>query len=409
MLLNDVLNISEAYKAPDKIMSLILSDDAENFIRQVKANGISGIRDMFQEEQGDRKRLKQDFSPDCVCRIVAGLVKPGNCLDMCSGTGALGKEVAIKNQIQIDARELSERAISFALLDSCIDGLQGLISHADCLRDQVFKTYQLKKKGDISIPQIVPTRNTQMYDNVIMNPPYSMRFDDSKEYPISGFMIPKSKADYGFILRGMQYLNDGGRLIAVVPHGVLFRGQTEGKIREHLISNHMINAVIGLPEKLFMNTDIPVCLLVLEKDSPNILFVDASKEFEKDGRQNKMTDQQVSKTLNLYHNRRDVDHLSHVATYKEIKGNGYNLNIPRYVDTFIPEPLPDMDALLSELQEIEREERETRRKLYSMLKDVTAGSNDMEIVERHRDLLMLESSEFRQIGMDEIYGYDVQT
>ena len=207
----------------------------------------------------------------------------------------------------------------------------------------------------------------------------------------------------------MQYLNDGGRLIAVVPHGVLFRGQTEGKIREYLISNHMINAVIGLPEKLFMNTDIPVCLLVLEKDSPNILFVDASKEFEKDGRQNRMTDQQVSKTLNLYHDRRDVDHLSHVATYKEIKGNGYNLNIPRYVDTFIPEPLPNMDALLSELQEIEREERETRQKLYSMLKDVTAGSNDMEIVERHRDLLMLESSEFRQIGMDEIYGYDMQT
>ena len=262
MTLQEIFQVQENYKLPDAIMEVLLSKEAEKYIRVVKDNKID-IRDTFQEEQGDRNRLKQDFTPDCLCRLVADLMKKGSCLDMCSGTGALSKEAARTHNIEIEEQEYSERTIPFAILDACVNGLTGWISRNDCLRDETYQAYRLTKHQDISLPIIEETdREVGQYNNVIMNPPYSMKFPDTEWYPIVGFTIPKSKADYGFLLRGLQHLKEDGRLIAILPHGVLFRGAGEGKIREWLIKQHLINAVIGLPNKLFLNTSIPVCILV---------------------------------------------------------------------------------------------------------------------------------------------------
>lgn len=403
--LADILQISEAYRIPDGIMKMLMANEAEIFIRDVKENAEHDIRDVFQNEQGDRKKLKQDFTPDCICKMVAKLMKTGNMLDMCAGTGALSKAAVAENGESIEEQEYSERAIPFALLDACINGIEGYISRADCLRGTVAETYQLKKTGDISIPKRVSVKTAEMYDNVIMNPPYSMKFPEADDMPIAGFKIPKSKADYGFVLKGLEHLKDGGRLIAILPHGVLFRGAGEGKIREWLIREHLINAVIGLPDKLFLNTGIPVCLLILEKKSPDILFVDASKEFEKKSAQNDMTAEQIQKTVDAFNDRSKKERFAHVATYSEIENNDYNLNIPRYVDTFVPEALPNMEELLRDLKEIDAEEQKVKSALYEMLGQLEGSDEATDLVYQHRKILKPKkmSTPPEQITMEEIY------
>lgn len=254
----EIFGVKESYKLPDKILEYLLSNQAAAKIQEVKDEGYTEIRDIFQEEQGDRKNLKQDFTPDCICQIVAKIMKDGDNIDMCSGTGALSKWANKTRGIKINEYEYSERTIPFALLDACVNGMTGMISRADCLRSQIFESYALEQHGEISIPRQAERQNPDQYKNIIMNPPYSMKFPDTDDYEILGWKIPKSKADFGFILRGVQHLKEDGRQIAVLPHGILFRGAQEGKIRKWLIENHMISAVIGVPDKLFLNTSIPV-------------------------------------------------------------------------------------------------------------------------------------------------------
>lgn len=383
----DIFDVKESYKLPDKIMEALMSDRAEMIIREVKELTDCDIRDLFQEEQGDRKNLKQDFTPDCIATLVAGLMKSGDVLDMCSGTGALSKAAFRAHGLRICEQEFSERTIPFALLDACMEGMEGYISRADCLRDIVEESFELQKIGDISIPKKIAPKKAEYYDNVIMNPPYSMKFQDAEQYPIKGITIPKSKADYGFLLRGLEHLQEDGRLIAILPHGVLFRGNREGEIRKQLVDKHLINAVIGLPDKLFLNTSIPVCLLVLEKDSPNIFFVDASKDLEKRAAQNDMTSDQIHRVVDAFKQRKDIEKYAHIATYEEIASNDYNLNIPRYVDTFEAEPLPDVERILNELRSINEEEEKIATNLYRMLGELTGSKEDEKQIEKHRELL----------------------
>lgn len=387
MTLQEIFQVQENYKLPDAIMEALLSKEAEKYIRVVKDNKID-IRDTFQEEQGDRNRLKQDFTPDCLCRLVADLMKKGSCLDMCSGTGALSKEAARTHNIEIEEQEYSERTIPFAILDACVNGLTGWISRNDCLRDETYQAYRLTKHQDISLPIIEETdREVGQYNNVIMNPPYSMKFPDAEWYPIVGFTIPKSKADYGFLLRGLQHLKENGRQIAILPHGVLFRGAGEGKIREWLIKQHLINAVIGLPNKLFLNTSIPVCILVIERHSPNILFIDASQEYIKGSSQNDISGRQLGKIVDCFSARTDIERYSRKASYEEIEENDYNLNIPRYVDTFEEKELPDIGTMLDNLDQIEAEERNTRSELYGILGELTGNAADIRHVKKHQSLM----------------------
>lgn len=387
MTLQEIFRVQESYKLPDAIMEVLLSKEAEKYIRVVKDNKID-IHDTFQEEQGDRNRLKQDFTPDCLCRLVADLMKKGSCLDMCSGTGALSKEAARTHNIEIEEQEYSERTIPFAILDACVNGLTGWISRNDCLRDETYQAYRLTKYQDISLPIIEETdREVGQYNNVIMNPPYSMKFPDAERYPIVGFTIPKSKADYDFLLRGLQHLKEDGRQIAILPHGVLFRGAGEGKIREWLIKQHLINAVIGLPNKLFLNTSIPVCILVIERHSPNILFIDASQEYIKGSSKNDISGRQLGKIVDCFSARTDIERYSRKASYEEIEENDYNLNIPRYVDTFEEEELPDIGTMLDNLDQIEAEERNTRSELYGILGELTGNAADIRHVKKHQSLM----------------------
>lgn len=388
MTLLEIFGVKESYLLPTAIMDKIHSGDITDMVKKMRENGIIDLRDYYQSEQGDRKSLKQDFTPDCICEIVASLTKDGTCLDMCAGTGALAKAVAKKHGTKIHEIEFSQRTIAFNLLDGILNGLEGIVEEGDCLRDTVKSRYLLEKNDDEISAKVDDVQEVGKYDNVVMNPPYSMDFPDTKDYSFYGFEVPKSKADFGFILSGLSHLKDDGRLIAIVPHGLLFRGQKEGDIRKWLIEQKLIKAIIGLPEKLFLNTAIPVFILVLERNSENILVVDASKDFAKSGKNNIMDQTHIDKVLKAFSDFKEVKKFAHVASYEEIKDNDFNLNIPRYVDTYEPEPLPDMKTLLKELEEIRQEERKTMGDLYEMLGDLVGPAEDMAIIDTHRQILL---------------------
>ena len=168
-----------------------------------------------------------------------------------------------------------------------------------------------------------------------MNPPYSAKWSvaegfkqDERFMDYGGKLAPKSKADYAFLLHGFYHLKQTGTMAIVLPHGVLFRGAAEGTIRETLLKNGSIYAVIGLPSNMFYNTSIPTCIIVLKKhrEGRDVLFIDASSLYEKEKKQNVMHEEHIERVLELYRDRRSVDKISYLATYDDIKENDYNLN-----------------------------------------------------------------------------------
>ena len=173
----------------------------------------------------------------------------------------------------------------------------------------------------------------------------------------------------------------------VLPHGVLFRGAAEGKIREKLLRAGNIYAVIGLPANLFYNTSIPTCIIVLKKhrDGRDVLFIDASKKFEKGKRQNAMTDEHIDAVIDLYKNRETVDKESFLASFEDIEKNDFNLNIPRYVDNFEKEEEVDLNALLTDMRKTDEELENVHQDFVSLLKELT--SSDENIMASLNDLI----------------------
>lgn len=220
----------------------------------------------------------------------------------------------------------------------------------------------------------------RMFDAVMANPPYSLKWDNKNREDDPRFKMgvaPASKADYAFLLHGLFHLKQDGRMAIVLPHGVLFRGAAEGKIRKALLEEHNISAIIGLPEKIFTNTGIPTIIMVLEKnrESGDVLFIDASKDFEKQKNSNKIRQEDVEKIISTYTAREDVEKYAHVATMDEIIENDYNLNIPRYVDTFEEEEPVDVEALVRDMQEIDETEKQLTKEFNDMF-DQLVGTTD---------------------------------
>lgn len=209
----------------------------------------------------------------------------------------------------------------------------------------------------------------------VCNPPYSLKwsadksFEDDPRYSGAGKLAPKSHADFAFLEHMIYHMDEeDGRIAVLLPHGVLFRGSAEEQIRKYIIRDlNRLDAVIGLPANLFHGTSIPVCLLVLKSkrngNSGNILFIDASKEFSSGKKQNTLEDKHIERILNAYAERKDIDKFAHVATMEEIEENGYNLNIPRYVDTFEPEPEIDLDEVADQIIALRKEMKEVDAQL----------------------------------------------
>jgi len=199
------------------------------------------------------------------------------------------------------------------------------------------------------------------FDVIVANPPFSLDqwgHEAAKDDPYGRFrrgIPPRTKADYAFVLHMIETMKpESGRMGIVVPHGVLFRGAAEGKIRTKLIEENLLDTVIGLPEKLFYGTGIPAAILIFKKNKTdeNVLFIDASREYKDGKNQNCLTEDNLSKILDTYKARESVDKYAYLANFDEIKENDFNLNIPRYVDTFEEEEEIDLMAVLQERQKL---------------------------------------------------------
>ena len=195
-----------------------------------------------------------------------------------------------------------------------------------------------------------------------------------------GGLAPKTKADYAFLLHGLYHLKQEGTMAIVLPHGVLFRGAKEAKIRQALLEKNQIDAVIGLPANLFFSTGIPTIVMVLKKnkETKDVLFIDASKGFEKGKNQNILRQEDIDKIVNTYKERKDVDKYAHVADMDEIRENDFNLNIPRYVDTFEAEPPVDLGKLTDEMIKTQAEINQNEKELLSMMKELTTEDEQVQ-------------------------------
>lgn len=228
------------------------------------------------------------------------------------------------------------------------------------------------------------------FDVVTANPPFSLSkwgFEDASHDHFARFnrgIPPKTKGDYAFISHMIETLkNDTGRMGVVVPHGVLFRGSSEGKIREALIRENLLDTVIGLPEKLFFGTGIPAAILIFKKNKTDpvsgkvddsVLFIDASRDFESGKNQNRLTDANIDKIVTTYQNRKSVDKYAYLADLSEIEENEFNLNIPRYVDTFEEEAEIDLDAVRAERLALKAELSLLEVEMAGFLKELGYGA-----------------------------------
>lgn len=234
-----------------------------------------------------------------------------------------------------------------------------------------------------------PTDEPYTFDSVVMNPPYSANwsaddtFLDDSRFNKYGKLAPKSKADFAFLLHGFYHLKDSGTMAIVLPHGVLFRGAAEGVIRKKLLEDGSIDTVIGMPANLFFGTSIPTTVIILKKNrtTRDVLFIDASKDFLKGKNQNKLSLENIDKVVETYKNREDVEKYARVASFDEIKENDFNLNIPRYVDTFEEQEEIDIVELGKELVALNQQIKESENEFLAMLDELAVSDDTRDIIE----------------------------
>ena len=234
-----------------------------------------------------------------------------------------------------------------------------------------------------------PTDEPYTFDSVVMNPPYSAKwssddtFLDDSRFNRYGKLAPKSKADFAFLLHGFYHLKDSGTMAIVLPHGVLFRGAAEGVIRKKLLEDGSIDTVIGMPANLFFGTSIPTTVIILKKNrtTRDVLFIDASKDFIKGKNQNKLSQENIDRIIETYKKREDVEKFAHVASFEEIKENDFNLNIPRYVDTFEEQEEVDIVELGKELVALNQQIKAAENDFLAMLDELAVTDETRDIIE----------------------------
>ena len=326
---------------------------------------------MFASDAG--KKGGEFFTPSQVSELVASLVKPGEndrIYDPTCGSGGLLLKAFKKvpnGKAAVYGQELNAQTWALCTMNMFLHGVDDA---------------QIWQGDTLSNPQNLENDQLKKFQVVVANPPFSLDKWDSgfladaeadnkgkKKMtadldPYGRFdwgVPPASKGDYAFVLHMLSSLDEGhGRMAVVLPHGVLFRGASEGRIRQSLIENlNVLDAVIGLPANLFYGTGIPACILVFKKNRTrrDVLFIDASADgnFEKGKNQNILRDCDVQRIVKAYEARENVDKFSYVASLEEIKENDFNLNIPRYVDTFEEEELVDIDEVKQNIAAIEEE------------------------------------------------------
>lgn len=304
-----------------------------------------------QFASGAGKKAGEFYTPQQVSKILAKIVSAGktklkSVYDPTCGSGSLLLRVAREVEVsEFYGQEMNRTTYNLARMNMILHGVH-------------YREFDIQQEDTLEEPKHLDKR----FEAVVANPPFSAQwkgdknplFNTDERFSQYGKLAPGGKADFAFVQHMIYQLADNGTMACVLPHGVLFRGAAEGQIRQYLIKEmNFIDAIIGLPANIFYGTSIPTCIMVLKKcrtADDNVIFIDASKHFEKQGNQNVLTDDHVQKIVDTYILRNEEEKFSHLAPLQEIAKNDYNLNIPRYVDTFEEEEQIDINNVAKELR-----------------------------------------------------------
>lgn len=363
-------------KDRNRLLQNLITDFKELDLRPSRIHGEDIIGNAYEYlianfASDSGKKGGEFYTPGEVATLIAKLVKaqPGDKIsDPACGSGSL----LIKA-----AREAHSK--DFWLFGQEKNGSTWALCKMNMFLHGIIDNARIEWGDTLTDPLLVENDRLMKFHIIIANPPFSLdkwgaeKAADDKYKRFKRGVPPKSKGDYAFILHMIETMDEEeGRIAVVVPHGVLFRGSSEGNIRQQLIEENLLDAVIGLPANLFFGTGIPAAILVFKKNRKrqDVLFIDASNEFEKGKNQNKLTDENIEKIVKTYENFETIDKYSYVSPFDEIKENDFNLNIPRYVDTFEEEEPVDMEAAKNRMAQIDKELKEVEVKMSEYLKEL---------------------------------------
>lgn len=327
-----------------------------------------------QFASGAGKKAGEFYTPQQVSAILARIVTLGktrlkSVYDPTCGSGSLLLRVA-RHLTDVGAfygQELNRTTYNLARMNMILHGVH-------------YKKFSIKQEDTLEKPQHMGMK----FEAIVSNPPFSAKWSaaglhmSDDRFSQYGKLAPASKADYAFIQHMIAHLDDNGTMAMVAPHGVLFRGAAEGHIRRYLIEEkNYLDAVIGLPANIFYGTSIPTCILIFKtcRENPkDVFFIDASNEFEKAGNQNYLTDAQVDTIVQTYAARTNKEKYAKAASLDEIAANDYNLNIPRYVDSFEEEVVIDLHTIATALQQLEKDMKATDATIAGFCKELNIPS-----------------------------------
>lgn len=348
----------------------------------VIGNAYQYMIEQFASDSG--KKGGEFYTPTMASELLARIVKPqenDRIYDPTCGSGSLLIRVAKQvpnNKVAIYGQERNGATHSLALMNMYLHGIDDAnIEWGDTLAN----------------PLHLEDGKLMKFQKIVANPPFSLdkwamgfagESNTDSKFKMEASLDPHrrfewgvpptSKGDYAFVQHMLYSLAENGTMATILPHGVLFRGASEGKIRKQIIEMNLLDAVIGLPEGLFYGTSIPACVLVFKKGRTrkDVLFIDASSEgnYEKGKNQNKLREEDLQKIVATYEKRETIDKYSYVATFEEIKENDFNLNIPRYVDTFEEEEPVDMEAVKQNIADIKKELAVVEAEMEKYLKEL---------------------------------------
>ncbi|MDP7814678.1 type I restriction-modification system subunit M [Acinetobacter pittii] len=362
----EVFAVPELNLKPSRVGSLdVIGNGYEFLIKNFAASG--------------GQKAGEFYTPPEVSDLIAELLDPQKGDSICDpacGSGSLlmkcGRKVVANHNSKEYALYGQEAIGSTWSLAKMNMFLHGEDNHKIEWGDTIRNPKLLDQNGDL-----------MLFDIVTANPPFSLDkwgYEQAENDKFDRFrrgLPPKTKGDYAFISHMIETLKPvTGRMGVVVPHGVLFRGSSEGKIREKLINENLLDAVIGLPEKLFYGTGIPAAILIFKKQKSDnsVLFIDASREFKSGKNQNNLSEDNIAKIIATYRARESVDKYAYLATLQEVKDNDYNLNIPRYVDTFEEEEEIDLVAVRAEREQLKTQLAELEVQMAKYLEELGYGA-----------------------------------
>ena len=327
-----------------------------------------------QFASGAGKKAGEFYTPQEVSKILAKIVTTGkkklkSVYDPTCGSGSLLLRVAkeVKEVNNFYGQEMNRTTYNLARMNMILHGVH-------------YRKFDIKQEDTLEHPQHL---NDLPFEAIVANPPFSAKwtanplFTSDDRFSQYGKLAPASKADFAFVCHMIHHLAENGTMAIVLPHGALFRGGAEQHIRKYLIEDrNYLDAIIGLPEKIFFGTDIPTCILVFKKCRENpkdVVFIDASQHFGK-GTQNFIRREDIDKIISTYQQRLTEPKYSFVASLEQIAENDYNLNIPRYVDTFEEEEPIDLELVSNKLVEIEKSIKATETEIAKFCKELNIST-----------------------------------